>query len=237
MTIKKIEILFSVTASPPPKETSKKRNHDEMLDHDLLDELMNHTYSDTDNTDSTFMISKFADISTNGSSNYGQSLSEDYQSPLKSKDSLDSSLQDTLPVSASESEHQEPNMSTKTNEGTFVSTVDDTEESAFALTEEDSGHSVNGNAMHSNGSRSPEPTTAQSNGTKKVGKESLNAPTDPVDVMILKMVELEQNGKLNTKKSGKNKNKKRNFSLSSQENIDRQISAKASKSQESLNQL
>ncbi|XP_037051130.1 dentin sialophosphoprotein-like isoform X2 [Bradysia coprophila] len=234
----------NVPTSPSLKDQGKKRNHDEMLEHDLLDDLMNRTFSDTDNTDSTFMISKFGDISTNGSSNDGHSLSEDFQSPFKSKHSLDSSLQDTLPISASESEHQEPNMSTKSNEGTFVSTVDDTEESAFALTEEESGQSPNDNSKHSerNGSRSTE-STVQTNGNSKVSKESLNAPVDPLDAMMFKLVEMESSEwKINnSKKSGKNRHgnkKKRNYSLtSSQENVNSQSSMKASKSQEAINKL
>ncbi|KAG4070253.1 hypothetical protein HA402_009816 [Bradysia odoriphaga] len=232
------------TTSPSLKDQGKKRNHDEMLEHDLLDELMNRTFSDTDNTDSTFMISKFGDISTNGSSNDGHSLSEDYQSPLKSKQSLDSSLQDTLPISASESEHQEPNMSTKSNEATFVSTVDDTDESAFALTEEESSHSPNDHSKHSerNGSRSSE-STVPTNLSSKVSKESLNAPLDPVDAMMFKLVEMEGNEwKVgNSKKSAKNRHgnkKKRNFSLSSsQENVNSQTAMKSSKSQEAINKL
>lgn len=226
--------LISV-ASPPPKESSKKRNHDDMLDQDLFDDLMNKTFSDTDHTDSTFTISKFTDISTNGSLNDAQSFSEDYGSPLKDQYSSDSSLQETLPNPVSKCEHQEPNISSKSNEVTFVSTVDDTEESAFALTEDDSSHSLNGMHSESNGSAATE-STVHTNGSSKIGKESLNVPVDPVDAMMFKFVEMKNNGKINIKKAGKNK--RRNFSLTSQENLNqRQNNEKASKSQEALDQL
>ncbi len=211
-----------------------------MLEDDLLQELMNETYPDTDRTDSTFMMSKCSQISTNGSSNDGQSLSEEeYHSPGRSKNGVDLSLQDTLPVSASESEVQEPNMSrqsnisTKTNEMTFVSTVDDTEESIFAMTDEDSG-TLPSDQGHQE---------LKTNGSSKIGKESLNQPidaVDPVDAMFSKIAEMENNGKIHTKKAGKNHHgnkKKRNFSLTSQENVERQKPMKESKSQEFMHQL
>lgn len=195
-----------------------------MLVDDLLDELVNRTFTDTDDNDSTFMISKYdVDVSTSGSS-HGQSQSEGY----RSKNVTDSSLQDSLPI-VSESEHNEPSMSSKSNESTFVSTVEDTE-SQFAMTEEDSVSSLN-----EEGASKSELELEFSN--KQNGKASLNQPSDPVDAMMSKLVELEKNGKPFSKKNQLGNKKKRNHSLTSQENLNRHKTSKNSKSQECLNKL
>lgn len=211
-----------------------------MLDYDLLEELMNHTFSDCDD-DPTFMAATDAST-TNSSSNDG--LSEDYyQSPAKSKNNVSLSLQETLPLSANESNRQE-----LSNESTFVSTVDDTEESAFATTDGESSVIPNvsdhtkpeGNK--SNGKVKEEMSTQPNDQPVvrvKNGKEALNVPIDPVDAMMSDLLEKENAGKIHFKKGKNHNRKKRNFSLtSSQENIDRQNNqGKQSRSQEALHRL
>lgn len=193
-----------------------------MLVDDLLEELVNRTFTDNDDTDSTFMISKYdVDVSTNGSSD-GQSVSEGY----RSKNVTDSSLQDSLPI-VNESDHHEPNMSSKSNESTFVSTVEDTE-SPFAMTEEDSVSSLN----EESGSKSELEFSNKPN-----GKASLNQPSDPVDAMMSKLAEMEKNCKPFSKKNHLGNKKKRNHSLTSQENLNRHKASTNSKSQECLNKL
>lgn len=196
----------------------------------LLDDLMNRTFTDSDDdSDPTFVLAKGGD-------------GEDKRSSSKSKN--ESRVQDTLPAA---SDHHESSMDSKSNDATFVSTistVDDTEESAFVMTEDDSTTISSNEEARTDPDSNKKPSaesTAQTNGTSKIGKESLNEPiSDPVDAMMSKFVEMEQNGKLHLKKSGKNQHsrKKRNHSLTtSQENVNRQKPIKESKSQESINQL
>lgn len=230
--------IIAVSSGPSPLQSSKKRHHNELSEDDdevnLLDELMSRTFTDSDDdSDPTFMIGK------GGQDNESSSMSK-----------TDSRLQDTLPI-ASASEHHESSLDQSTsNDITFVSTVstvDDTEVSPFATTEDDSTTSHNEEVrMNPDSDEKPstEPSTAETNGTAKIGKESLNVPTvpsDPVDAMMSKFVEMERNGKLNLKKNGKGQHgnkKKRNHSLTtSQENVNRQKPIKESKSQEAIDQL
>lgn len=233
------------------RHLSKKRNHDEMLDRNLLDDLMNRTFSDTDDLDETWVICGDM-VSTNSSSN-AHSLSEEYQSPIRASVLDCQSLQDTLPMaSASESEHHEPNMSSKTNEITFESTVGDTDKSSFAMTEDDSTSSLNEenrtkierNGKLSIGSKEELSGSSFKSSTKgsgkNVSKESVNR-MHPIDAMISTLVEFETKGKPNLKTVGKNhqgNKKQRNYSFTaSQENVNRQKLVKESRSQESIDQL
>lgn len=217
-----------------------------MLDRDLLDDLINRTFSDTDDLDSTWVIHGDM-VSTNSSSN-AHSLSEEYQSPIRASVLDCQSLQDTLPMaSASESDQQ-----SKTNEITLESTVSDTDKSSFAMTEDDSTSSLNEEnrtkiernrklSIGSKGELSGSSFKSSSKGSgKNVSKESVNR-MHPLDAMISTLVELETKGKSNLKTVGKNhqgNKKQRNYSFTaSQENVNRQKSVKQSRSQESIDQL
>lgn len=199
-----------------------------MLDYNVLEDLMNRTFLDTDDDeDSTFMLSKMEEVSTNTSSNQ-ESHSEDYQSSGKYKDNLHLLLQDTLPVgSTSESEVPGPNVSVKSTENTFESTTADTEE--FVMTEEGSTSSLNEESrtkFESNGklsigsdpnlSSKSEPVSSKpQNGVH--GKESLNQ-RDPADALMSKLVE--KGGGVNQRAYGKNqKANKRNWKGSSDEKL------------------
>lgn len=216
-------LFISAERYVPEKHSSKKRNHDEMLDYNVLEELMNRTYSDTDDLDTTFMINKSMEASSSGSTS-----EEYYDSPTESQND-NNVLKDTLPItSASESEHLQP----KSNE----LTCGDTEESAF-VTEDDSISSLNvenRTDTESNDQQSSKSDTMPSK--KKVGKESLNVYSDPADEMISKLAQVDQKGKSN----GKNKQgrKKRYHSLTaSRENLDVENPGKKSNSQQDINLL
>lgn len=235
------ESTISVMSSVPLKQPSKKRRHEEMLDANLLAEMLNRTFSDDDDLDSTFMISKCEELSSSESSN-GHSLSEEYRSPIKASISDPEALQDTLPMaSANESEQHEQNMSSKSNEVTFESTVGDTDEQAVATNEDDSTTSVNEenrtkiktNGKQSNGSTNglAEHLSNGSNGTQQASKESLNLSVDPVDSLMSTLVAMDKTGK-------KNNRKKRNYSSSmSQESVNRQKSGNKTRSQEAIDKL
>lgn len=172
-----------------------------MLDYNTLEELMNRTFSDTDDTDSTFVVSKIEEDSTSGSSDEA-SHSADYRSPSKSENNAQSStyLQETLPIAST----SETNVSSKSAEITFESTVADTE--GFVMTEEGSTSSLNEESrtkFESNGKLSIgsteesehfDPSASSKsdpelNKKEKVGKESLNQFSDPADALMAKLVE------------------------------------------------
>lgn len=214
---------------------NKKRNYDEMLDYDLLEEVINRTFSDGDLTDPTYMPLDGDEVSSDGSSMQGNGVTNGEGAP----NAAESSLQDTMPVSANESAQPEPNHLSKSNESTFVSTVDDTEESAFVMTEEDSSMASSGDIGKKPESNAKLTTDTQSGKAGKIGKESLNQPLDPVDAMMAGL--MARDTKMNFKKNGKNhygNKKKRNFSAGGDfENGDRQSESKENRSHEDLNRL
>lgn len=229
-----------------------------MLDYNVLEDLLNRTFSDTDDADSTFTISKIEDNSTNASSSQN-SHSEDYQSSPRPKNNLHKLLQDTLPVaSTSETEIPGPNVSPET---TPESTVADTDE--FVMTKDGSTSSLNEDSrtkFESNGklsigsdanlsSKSEPESNKQHNGVNGNGKWSLNEPLDAADTLMSKLVEkgravnnrvygkYQKNNKKNWKGMSDDKltgAPNRNSTRSSRENVNRQQPMNPSKSQESI---
>lgn len=97
-------------------------------DNNLLEELINRTFSDNDDLDSTFTISRDGGASMKCSD--GESSSdEDYHEtvPAKSKNVSDLSLQDTMPM-ASDTSRNKRKMSSESNDTSFESTAGDTAE-------------------------------------------------------------------------------------------------------------
>lgn len=192
-----------------------------------LEDLANRTFSDNDDSDSTFVPEEVSATSSTINSSHEELHSED--DPSKSQnDPLSMSLQDTLPIlSASESEQPEPNASSKSIEITFESTVD--EQSTLLMTDYGSTSSLNDDShakVEPNGklpistaeSEHSDPkvstsgiisesvadksseTQAESNEAHNVAhdKESLNQFSDPTDSLIAKLVDFEKGKKTNS---------------------------------------
>lgn len=201
--------IITVVSSLPRKQSNKNR---EMLDYDLLEELMNRTFSDSDDFDSTFTMSRNDEASMNVSWNE-EGLSDDCQS----KNNAHTSLKDTLPI-ASASDRYKLNLSS--SEISFESTVGDIDELAFMMARKDSTSSLNEESrtkFDNNGKLSIEstvqPKRSNLNGSFKSDESSDAA--DAADAMISKLVQMQKDGKTNFKinaqfQQGNRKNSKNN---------------------------
>lgn len=172
-----------------------------MLDYDLLEELIDQTFSDTDDLDSTFTISRYGDPSMNCSSNNEQSFSDNNQSPVQPKNDVG------LPTDP---------FDLNTTDATFESTTD---ESAFMMTRQDSTSSLTeesrtkfessgklfiGSTAESNQNEQCRSVESGLGSSKKsIGKESLNEPSDAAEVVIAKLVQMQKEGKTNFRINGK----------------------------------
>ncbi|KAJ6641028.1 hypothetical protein Bhyg_05961 [Pseudolycoriella hygida] len=198
-------------------QSSKKRKRDQMMGINLLAHLLNKTFSENDDSDPSFLISR-SEMSTNISSN----ASEGHPSSSKA---MSQELQDTLPSYKS----GEMDPTTKSTDVTFVSTADsEREDLTTSNSEGDSSAFSNESNKEAKGKQQLNVEKGNQN-TKKVGKESLNVPED---ALISKLAERLQDG------IGKHgKKKKRNFSLSNEESLLRRKPVKASKSQEDISYI
>lgn len=160
-----------------------------MLDFNLLDELMNTTFleSDGDDLDSTYTIGKNG-LASMISSSFDQSFSED-------NNHSDLSLQDDSPIFELEPKHQKP--SSKSNEISLEST----EESEFMMSSQGSSSSLKDS--HTKCEINGEPSAESNWSVEPAGKASLNEPIDAADVVITKLVQMQKEGTTNFRINGK----------------------------------
>lgn len=202
--------IITVVSSLPRKQSSKNR---EMLDYDLLEELMNRTFSDSDDLDSTFTISRNDEASMNVSWN-----EEGFLDDSQSKNKAHISLKDTLPTSSASDRHK---LNLSSTEISFESTVGDIDELAFMMTRKASTSSLNEESrtrFENNGKLSigstVQPKRSNLNGSFK-SDESSDAALDAADAMISKLVQMQKDGTTNFKinaqfQQGNRKNSKNN---------------------------
>lgn len=149
---------------------------------------MNRTFSDTDDLDSTFTISRNDDVSMNVSWNE-ESVSEDGQSPLKSRNGAQKSQLDTSPIaSTSKSDRQRSHLSS--NENSFDEFMRTRTDSTSSLNEESRSKFENKSKLYS--------TTQSSHGNRNRSfKSESDEPYDPADVVISKLVKMQKDGQTN----------------------------------------
>ncbi len=205
---------FTVTSTPSPKKSNKNQQSPD-VDYDQLEDLMNRTFSDNDELDSTFTISRSADTSMFNCSSNGQSSSEDHNSFLN----------DTLPI-ISESEERDEKLSSTSKELNFELNAGDANESEFLVTRDGSTSSLTEESrskFESNGKLSIESSLSDNHASiksesgssqQRIGKESFNQSNDPTDALMAHLVQRENDGKPETRFKFQQCNKKNSKSYS-----------------------
>lgn len=174
-----------------------------MSDYDLFDELLNRTFSDSDNAmDSTFTIGRSENMSMNLSSN-GLTFLEEDEDEYNPSDTTENniSLNDTQPFgSTSESE-------LKALKSSLYSTVDDTDQSAFIMNRECTTSSPNerrtmfeyNDTSVADGAEQAGVPESDSDQRTSSDKAYLNQRGDPADDLMSKLMQKQKDGTINVR--------------------------------------
>lgn len=217
MFISKLKLKFFTATSSPLEYSGQYRYSNEELDNNILEEMMSRSFSDNDDLDTTFTVSRFedvdddldstftisraTDVSVNVSSNE-DSLSEDAsdcQSPLKSQKDSHKSIR--------QPGGQQPSLSLKAKKISFKETVEEMDESPFTINKEGSSSALNEESRKESENipskaESDQNIPLQSEGgpsNQPTDKESTSDDVTHVDTVISKLVEMQKEGGANSR--------------------------------------